>query len=362
LELSRTLIVAVAAAGSFQIPSAPTLANDRLQAVKAYLSHRTAPFPFSGAVLVTVGDRVLLDEAYGEADLELHVSNRPTTLFRIGSLTKPFTATATMALVEHDKLALTDAVCKYVQSCPTEWSSVQISHLLSHTSGIPDLFGDVAAVPIERTRAAIDAAVQAAHNTRLDSAAGTTYAYSNFNYMLLGYIIEVASGQLWFDVVRERILKPAGLANTVYDDVWAIVPDRARGYEFVNGWRNVTYKDYAGFSAGGLLSTTHDVARFGRMFAKGLLVKPSTVADMATPRRGDYGYGWQIKHYFGRRAFNHSGGTYGFASHVAVYPEDDVVVAVLSNLENEPAKTTACNIAAMLFGSPPSSLSGCPAS
>jgi CubicO group peptidase (beta-lactamase class C family) len=360
--VSRTLIVAVAAASAFQIPSPPPLANDRLQSVEAYLSHRTAPFPFSGAVSVTLGNRVVLDEAYGDADIELHVANRPTTLFRIGSLTKPFTATATMALVEDGKLALTDGVCKYVKPCLREWSSVQVSHLLSHTSGIPDLFGDVAAVPIERTRAAIDAAIQAAHNTQLDSEAGTAYAYRNFNYMLLGYIIELGSGQRWFDVLRERVLKPAGLANTMYDDVWAIVRDRARGYEFVNGWRNVPYKDYAGFSAGGLLSTAQDVARFGRLFAKGLIVKPSTVTEMVTARRGDYGYGWQIKHYFERRAFNHSGGTYGFASHVVVYPEDDVVIAVLSNVENEPAKTTACNIAAILFGSPASALSGCPAS
>src|SRR5436309_12200197 len=109
------LIVAAAAASSFQIPSAAIPANERIQSVKAYLSHRAIPFPFSGAVTVTLGDRVLLDEAYGEADVELHVSNRPTTVFRIGSLTKPFTATATMALVEHGQLALTDGVCKYVQ-------------------------------------------------------------------------------------------------------------------------------------------------------------------------------------------------------------------------------------------------------
>ena len=168
----------------------------------------------------------MLRTARGMADLEHGVALTPESLFRIGSLTKPLTATAAVAMVARGELRLDDPLCRYLAGCPDAWRGVTLHHLLSHTSGIPDLFGEVEEAPLPGTRAAIDRAV-ATHGSAPPAAApGERYAYSNFNYVLLAYAMEVAGGKGWEDLLRETVFTPAGMGSTRYDDVWAIVPGR----------------------------------------------------------------------------------------------------------------------------------------
>jgi CubicO group peptidase (beta-lactamase class C family) len=252
-------------------------------------------------------------------------------------------------------------VCRYIRNCPAAWSRVQVRHLLSHTSGIPDLFNAIAVAPVDSTRDAIDAAIKKTTNLALDSEPGARYAYRNFNYMLVGYVIEVASGKLWSDVLKSLVFEPARMADTAYDDVWALVPRRARGYDVRDGaLRNTPYKDHSAFAAGGLRSTTTDMWKFAEAFLGGALVARATQRLMLTPPVGDYGLGWQVKRFFGDAMFNHSGGIDGFASHLAVYPDRHLIIVVLSNIESEPAKLTACTIASLLLTTNRVSLTACP--
>jgi CubicO group peptidase (beta-lactamase class C family) len=329
--------------------------------VDQILQTRKAPFPFSGVVLVSIGGKIALDKGYGFAEVELDVRNAPNLIYRIGSLSKPISAVAMMSLVEKHLVSLDDPVCRYIARCPGEWSPVLVRHLLSHTSGIPDLFNAVPAAPVHLTRDAIDKTIENAANRSLDSAPGTKHVYRNFNYMLVGYIIEVVSGKDWGDVLKSSVFDPAGMTDTAYDDVWTILPRRVRGYDVKDGvLRNTVYKDHSAFAPGGLRSTSADLLAFTNAFLSGKLLAPGTRQQMLTPVLSDYGFGWQIKQFFGHPMFNHTGGIDGFASHVAVYPGQQLVIVVLSNIESEPAKLTACKIASILLTPSHEPVDSCP--
>lgn len=306
--------------------------------------------PFSGVVLVARGDALLMERAWGHADADLAVPNTPALRFNIGSLTKPITATAVLRLVRQGRVQLDGPVCRHLASCPGAWTAVTIRQVLSHSSGIPDLFGELPAAPADSLRAVVDSALARHRNTPLESAAGTRYRYSNFNYILLGYLLETAGGDRWERVLRREVLGPAGMTATEYDDVWRIMRGRVRGYEAKDGrLRHVRYRDHAAYTAGGLLSTATDMFRFERALVSGRLLPDSLFRIMVTPGRGDYGLGWQIIRAFGRTLRNHTGGVTGFAGHLASY-DDGTIIVILSNVEDEPAKATACDIAAIVFG------------
>jgi CubicO group peptidase (beta-lactamase class C family) len=320
--------------------------------IDRYLRERPGP-GFSGVVLVAQGDSVLFERAYGMAEAELGVPLAVTHRFNIGSVTKPITAAAILRLTSRGDAALGDPICRFLPSCPDRWRSVSLRHLLSHTSGIPDLFGELPAAPADSLRAVVDAAIARHVADSLRSSPGDRYAYSNFNYILLGYVLEVVGGRPWPEVLEREVFTPAGMSNTEYDDVWSVLPGRARGYELREGrLRNTRYHDHAAYTAGGLLSTARDLLRFDRALSTGRLIPDSLVRAMTTPGPGDYGLGWQVIRVFGQRVRNHTGGVTGFASHLAHY-DDGTTVILLSNVEDESAKSTACDIAAVVFGLAP---------
>jgi D-alanyl-D-alanine carboxypeptidase len=306
---------------------------------------------FSGAVLVARGADVLLRGGYGFADLELGVRNTPETVFRIGSVTKTMVATAALRLVDRERLSLDDPLVEYIPNIPRAWRSVTVENLLSHTSGIPDLFGEVASGPPGDLRALVDSTLRESQDLALRSEPGSQYSYDNFGYLLLAYVMEVADGRPWLEVLQREVISPAGLRDTRYDDVWEIVQGRARGYERnQNRMLNTPYKDHGALSAGGLLSTVDDLRRFMGALEGGRLLPPGLQARMHTPVRGDYGLGLQITSAYGHPMVNHTGGIGGFAAHIAYYPEDGLFVAVLSNVEDEPVKAIGCDLAAVVFG------------
>ena len=302
-------------------------------------------------MIVEYRGRVLLDRGFGSADFELNVPNDGASIFRIGSLSKPFTAIAIMKLQEEHKLSIDDTVCKYLTDCPPAWAPVHLRHLLSHTSGIPDYFGEVSAGPTSRMREYIDQTVKTHLSSPLSSVAGESFIYSNFGYLLLGYVCEVAAKQPWEDVLRTRIFTPAGMTATAYDDVLALVPNRVRGYQRPGAvLQNIIYKDHGAFAAGGLRSTARDLLAWQHALSSGLLLTSSSLEEMLSPIHDNYALGWQAISLLGRRSVNHSGGIDGFASHFVHYRDDDLNIVVLSNISEEPAKTTACDLARIVFG------------
>lgn len=315
-----------------------------------YLEDRAREAGFSGVVLVARGDEVLLRQAYGLADRELGVPLETGHILPIGSLTKPITAVAALRLVQRGILDTGNRLCAFLAKCPDEWTDVTIEHLLTHTSGIPDLFEDVECAPVEETAAEIETTLAAADPT-LDFTPGDSYDYNNFGYVLLAYVMELATGELWEDILRREVLAPLEMEHTRYDDVWAIVPGRARGYELVDDQiANIQYDDHCAYAAGGLHSTVDDLAAFLRGAHTGLLLSAESRSAAFRPIGGGfYGYGWAVERSFGRPVHDHTGGIGGFSSYIAYYPEDELSVVVLSNLQEENTSGTACDLAAMYF-------------
>ena len=345
----RTVAIMVATISAALPAMAPAGAVP--QQLEDYLAGRARRSDFSGVVIVAKGGSTLLDRGYGLADYESGVPNDDTRIYRIGSLSKPFTAVAVMKLQEEGKLKIDDPLCGYLSDCPRAWSPVTLRHLLSHTSGIDDYFSEVAAGPLSNMRPLIDRAIQAHRESPLLSPAGEKYRYSNFGFLLLGYVCEVAAHQPWETVLRTRIFDPAGMTATAYDDVFAIVPGRARGYvPSSGGLRNIVYKDHGAFAAGGLRSTARDLLAWQQALFSEKILQRDSLDVMFTPVRDNYALGWQVMKILGRPVIDHSGGIDGFASHLAFYPGEGLVIIVLSNVEGEPAKTTGCDLARIAFG------------
>jgi CubicO group peptidase (beta-lactamase class C family) len=272
--------------------------------------------------------------------------------FRIGSLTKPITASAVLVAVDRGLLELDQPACQLLWSCPERWETVTVRHLLTHSSGIADHFGDLEAVPVEATARELRRVLESlAPDEPLRAPPGTEYAYSNFNYVLLGAVLERVVGAPWQTILRQWVFDPLGLTAMAYDDVYAIMEDRVRGYQRDDalGLRNLEYDDHAAYAAGGLLSTAGDLFRWSRGMLTGKLFRAQLVEESLTPNLGDCGYGWQVRRFFGRTTYNHTGGIDGFSSHLAHYPDDEVTIVVLSNVENDSAILRACDLAARLF-------------
>jgi CubicO group peptidase (beta-lactamase class C family) len=164
--------------------------------------------PFSGVILVAKDNKVVASAGYGMADFEFQVRNTPQTRFRIASVTKSITATAVMLLADEGKLSVEDPIVKYLPKCPDGWKSITIRQLLTHTSGLSDYF-DLAGYD-EKKRAYTGGGnfIEKLGTLPLQSAPGKDYKYTNSNYILLGYIIEAASGKPYETFLRERIFGP----------------------------------------------------------------------------------------------------------------------------------------------------------
>lgn len=316
-----------------------------------YVKERGKRLEFSGVILVAREGKIFFSQSYGMADYEHSISNTPHTRFRIGSLTKPFTAIAIMKLQEQGKLKLRESISRYIKDCPAEWANITVHHLLTHTSGIPNLFGDMEAVPVEQTASEFERVVATSKNKPLKTSPGEVYEYSNFGYCVLGYIIEKVSGELFATFLEKNIFIPLKMTSTLYDDPRPIIRDRASGYVHKDGKLiNDKPKDPAGYSAGGLLSTVEDFLLLDRALYSNELLSKESLSQMFAAFKNEYGYGWKVTNQFNRRVFNHNGGTHGFSSHVARYPDEKLLIVVLSNIENDRPQGLACNIAEIIFG------------
>lgn len=308
--------------------------------------------PFSGAILIAKEGKVLVSRGYGMANLEHGVANAPQTKFRIASVTKPFTATATILLQERGKLNVQDPVCKYLSPCPEAWQKITIHHLLTHTSGIPK---DPNFPDYDKTRALPSTAASLIERFKgqpLEFQPGDRYEYSNSGYVLLGYIIEKVSGKSYEDFLRENIFEPLKMMNTGYDHHRLVLKHRAQGYiwEF-NQFINAAYIDMSNlYATGGLYSTVEDLFLFDQaLYTEKLLTKKS-LDTMLTPFKDGYGYGWQLGPQFNHSVISHSGKLDGFTANVARFPDDRTCVIFLSNIENTRLSEITQYLAAIALG------------
>src|SRR5262245_31506768 len=295
--------------------AAPPAAEIRTK-VAEYMHAAVTVDGFSGTILVARDGHPIVSEGYGMANVELAVPNRPETVFRLGSITKQFTAMAVMMLQERGKLRVSDPVCQYLTDCPATWQPLTIRHLLTHTSGIPNYtnFPEfVRAAVLPTTAAEMFGMLK---DKALEFAPGEKFAYSNSGYYVLGMIVERASGKSYAEFLQANIFTPLGMNQSGYDNPARLIKNRAAGYARQAGETvNAAYMDMTiPFAAGALYSTTEDLLRWDQALYADALVSQKSRQEMFTPDKGGYGYGWTIGKRFDRQAIAHGGGIYGFAT------------------------------------------------
>jgi len=307
---------------------------------------------FSGSILIAQNGKVLVSKGYGMANLELEVPNTPQTKFRVGSITKVFTAIAIMLLQERGKLSLQDPICKYVADCPASWQPITIHHLLSHTSGLAK--HDTAGVYLKTAMLpmTLPQLIESFKNKPPDFPPGEKFDYNNNGYILLGQVIEKVSGQSYEAFLKENIFMPLKMANSGYDNHDPIIKNRAAGYRSEGTTLfNAAYIDQSQpFSAGALYSTTGDLLLLDQALNDGQFLSPKTQEAMSTAVSGNYGYGWFVNKQFNRRAVAHPGGVPGFSAMITRFPDEKVLIVTLSNLENSQIIRANNDLAAIVFG------------
>jgi len=317
----------------------PTPLPERLgEWIDAYVSAlsrtRGEASAFNGYVMVARDGKPVFAKSYGLANRETGAIADSDTRFRIGSITKQFTAVAVLQLAERGNLHLDDALARYVPGLPFG-DHVALYHLLTQTSGITS-YTDVAALMKEHDKPHTRAQVLASFaDTPLAFEPGTQFQYSNSNYFLLGMVIEKTTGGSYEDYLQRNVLGPAGMTRTSTIDA-PDAPNTAVGY---------TVRDGAivpagpvdmslPFAAGALRSTPGDLVKWDRALAGDTLLGEASRRRMLSPMHDGYAYGVEVEAIAGRQVVEHNGGINGFTSQLSRVPSEGLVVAVLSNIES----------------------------
>jgi len=329
-------------------------AQDLASKLDSFLNGYRKNGTFIGSVLVAKDGKVILEKGYGMANVELDVPNSPDTKFRLGSITKQFTATAILQLEEQGKLSVTGAACKYLAECPDGWKAITIHQLLSHTSGIPSYTDDPEFAQPKMMRMPLKPVdiLMLTKEKPLEFQPGEKWKYDNSGYVFLGVIIEKVSGEKYADYLKKHIFGVLDMQDSGYDDSSVILKNRAQGYRSVtDGFRNADYLDMSlPYAAGSLYSTTRDLYRWDRALYTGKVLTQASREKMWTPVKNNYAYGWSTGQAHRHKQVAHGGGINGFSTFIARYPDDDAVVIVLSNNERANAGAIAGGLSGILFG------------
>ncbi len=306
---------------------------------------------FMGAVLVARGDQILFRQAYGTADVATGAPLRVGSRFRLASISKQFTAAAILKLQDEGRLTVSDPVCRWIQPCPAAWAPLKIAHLLSHTSGIPDLMARPGWGTRRITPATLDQLTEDSKLYRLSFEPGTELRYNNAGFNLAAAIVEKASGVAFADYLQSAFFEPLGMKDTGVDDDsdLGIVTGHANFPAGLTAQRQPNVSIVAG--AGALYSTLDDMLVWERALHTGHVLSAYSYAQMTmnhSPpdqpkernglRRRDWGYGLMANR-LGQRvapAFQdleiyHTGSWSGFRNLATWQPDAKVAVIVLSN-------------------------------
>jgi CubicO group peptidase (beta-lactamase class C family) len=307
---------------------------------------------FMGTVLVARDGNVVLSRAYGSANLEWDIPNTPATKFRLGSITKQFTAASILLLEERGKLKIDDLVKTYLPDAPAAWDRITIYNLLTHTSGIPNFTALPEYRTLKVTATPVDKTIATLRDKPLDFAPGERMAYSNSGYLVLGAVIEKITGGTYGAFVAENIFKPLGMADSGYDSNTQVIARRATGYmRGPAGTVNAGYIDMSiPHAAGALYSTTLDLLKWEQGLFGGKVVSAASLQKMTTPFKNDYAFGLIAKDDKGRRVISHNGGIDGFNTAMAYYPGTKTVVIALANLNGPTPDALVPQLGGLMHG------------
>lgn len=305
-----------------------------------------------GVFLVSQKGKNIYRKAFGKANLELNVNMTPDNVFQIGSMTKQFTAVAILMLEQQGKLKVTDPVSKYYKDYPNG-DKITIHHLLTHTSGIKDFTKMKALSSIAQKEMKPEAMVDFFENEPVDFAPGEKFEYNNSGYVLLGYIIEVVTGDTYEDFIQKNIFDKAGMTHSYYASDRKVIPKRASGYhKKEQGFVNKTVISFSvPFSSGSLMSTVDDLLKWQQTLNQNVFLN-STETQKAFRKyklnNGEeftYGYGWHLKDMNGVPDREHGGSVFGFKSMGVYIPGEDIYVIGLSNCDCHSPTEITRNIA-----------------
>ena len=299
------------------------------------------------ALEVVQNGKVVKAKGYGLADVERTVPVTTETVFEIGSITKQFTATAIMMLVDQGKIGLDDKISRYRDGLPAAWQAVTVRQLLSHTSGIPD-YEAIMGYGSYRNVMTAPQVIALAAGKPMDFAPGTQWHYSNTGYFLLTLALEKITGQPYIQFIQAHILAPLGMTHTRSSEPQDIIPLRAAGYAYEDGrlQNRDAIQPTATGGAAMLVSTLGDMAKWGAEILAPTLLHEKDYAllwgdtPLADGTPSGYGFGWFVSPKHGHRALEHSGGTAGFTCDMLCLPDDRLVVIVLTNGYQSTARPT----------------------
>jgi CubicO group peptidase (beta-lactamase class C family) len=303
---------------------------------------------FNGSALVAENGQAILRKGYGEANMEWHIANTPDTRFRLGSITKQFTATLVMQLVEKGLIDLNAPVQRYLPDYP---KVVTIHQLLNHTSGIPG-YTELPAFGRDARRPQKPAEfMKMFSGLELLFEPGTKFSYSNSGYFLLGVILEKVTGKPYEELLRERIFDPLGMKESGYDSTRPIVEKRAAGYDAtLDGYFNTGYLDMGEpFAAGSLYSSVDDLLRWDQALYGEKILSAASKEKMFTPGLSNYGYAFTI-HKGAVTTIEHGGGINGFNTVISRDIEPKRLYVLLNNTGGAPLNEIVTGLRAILDG------------
>lgn len=324
------------------LSASPALTEaELLRTVRDKLAMLCKKDAFSGTVLLARGDQVLLEHACGEASKSWHVANTIDTKFNLGSMNKMFTSTAVAQLAEKGRLRLDDPISKYVD---TTWlprsitDQVTVHHLLTHTAGLGSYFNDTYFNSSRDLFRQLDDYKPLVKGDTLEFAPGSRFGYSNTGMLLLGVVIEKASGANYFDYIRQNIYQPAGMTRSDCYELDRPQENLAEGYvpEAGGQWKNNLFLHVLkGGPAGGGYSTVRDLHRFARALQTGKLLAPAAREKMWTSHsEAGYGYGFNVEQTPAGKAVGHGGGFPGLNSHLDLLLDKGYIIVVMSNYDS----------------------------
>jgi CubicO group peptidase (beta-lactamase class C family) len=355
LALSFSASASVAAQA---LPPVATVARVTDSLAHAFLAAKSAP---SVSVALVRGKDTIVVKAWGMADLELNVPTSPASVYRIGSVTKQFTSSLVLQLVEQGKVKLDDSIAVYLPALPVKWRAVTVRQLLNHTSGIPS-YTDVGDRWQRRWGEEMtpDTIVAMTANDSMWFAPGTKWRYDNTGYIVLGMLIEKVTGISWKENVSKRLLDPLGLKETSVCLTEPIIMNRVSGYQKEkDGWENAPYIAMSQpYAAGSMCATARDLSRWNEALHGGKVLSAASYQMMTTPEgaaaKGDlaYGFGIGADTLAGRKIITHGGGIHGFASANAWVPDARLSITVLGNAGGAPVGDLMKQIVRAALGVP----------
>lgn len=339
------------------------LAQDKVAKIDQLLTLHTKYGQFNGAVLVADNGKVIYKKGFGLANMEWNIPNAPDTKFRLGSITKQFTATLILQLVEQGKIKLDGKLIDYLPDYRKDTGEkVTIHHLLSHTSGIPSYTSLPGfAQSISRNPFAVNDFVKKYTSGDLEFEPGTKFVYNNSGYFLLGAIIEKVTGKPYEQVVKENIFDPVGMKNSGYDHWGTILNKRATGYtKTAAGYDTAPYLDMSiPYAAGSLYSTVEDLYLWDQAMYGEKILSAKSKELMLKPNLNDYAYGLFIRtatlgpNKLAVPTVFHNGGINGFNTSMLRIPGEKRLIVLLDNAEHgQYLQRMTLNIMSVLYDQP----------